>query len=100
MNISKETIKLFTKLAKSSPYTIKRIRTLWLGNELDCIDYEDYYGSEKEKKLRKQAKKLSDIALIKYYISIYDADPEIFPKKILNKLTKKEKETLDIEEEF
>ena len=96
-NIDKKRVKLFRKLARKSPSAIKEIRRMWLENELDCINIEDYYGSEKEYFYRKEAKKMSIGALLTYWVDIYDADAYVLPKRVINSLTDNEKITLDID---
>ena len=97
MNLDEKQVKLFRKLARKSPSAIKEIRRMWLENEIDCIDWEDYYGSEKEKKLRKEAKKMTVGALLTYWVDCYDCDTYVLPKRVLKSLTDNEKITLDIE---
>ena len=96
MNIDEKKVKLFRKLARKSPSAIKEIRRMWLENELDCINIEDYYGSEKEYFYRKKAKKMSIGALLTYWVDIYDADASVLPKKIVKTLTESERELLEI----
>ena len=70
---------------------------MWLHNEIECIDGFDYFGSEKEKKVRKEAKKISVGALLTYWVECYDCDTYVLPKKVLKSLSDNEKITLDIE---
>lgn len=70
----------------------REAREIWLENELDCISFEDYYGSEKEKKVRAKAKKLTSNQLATYMIDFYDAPLDMFSKKSLKSLTARERE--------
>lgn len=96
-NIDRKQIALFRKLARKSSSAIKEIRRMYLENMLDCIDFEDYCGSEKEKKLRKEVKKMSIGALLTYWVDCYDADAYVLPKRVVKQLSEAEKFTLDIE---
>lgn len=96
MNIDKKRVRLFRKLCKSNPSVIRYIRSVWLDNELDCIDFEDYYGSDKERRVRAQAKKLSDNKLIQYWVDFFDCDCSILPKKALKGLKPEQLVTLDL----
>ena len=92
MNLDPKSVKIFRRLTKQSPSTIKRIRKIWLEDQ-SCFFILDWYDGEKlENKIRNKAKRLSDNYLINYFITSYDADFGILPKKLLKTLTKKERE--------
>ena len=84
--------RLFRKLVKADVKVQREIRACWLDNELDCIDYDDYYGSDKERKARAKAKKLTPNQLATYMIDYYEAPLDMgFSKKAINTLNKKER---------
>lgn len=85
-------IRIFRKLMKVDTKAQREARTLWLDNALDCIDYDDYYGSEKEMKIRAKAKTLTTNQLANYMIDCYDAPLDMgFSKKAINTLNKRER---------
>ena len=89
INLDKKQAQIFRKLVKIDLRAQKRIREIWLENQLDCIDYDDYYGSFKEIQVRIKAKKLTPIQLTNYMIEYYDAPMDIFSKKSIKSLTTK-----------
>lgn len=100
INLDKKQAQIFRKLVKIDLRAQKQIRELWLENQLDCIDYDDYYGSFIERQVRVQAKKLTPIQLTNYMIEYYDAPFEIFSKKAFKTLTAKEREIVMLHRAF
>jgi len=85
--------KIFRKLVKTDKRAQNRIRKVWLENQLECIEFDDYFGSEKGKEKKKviaKSNSMGVVALSNYMLVFYDGPFDIFSKKVINNLTEKE----------
>lgn len=94
INLDQKKTQIFRKLAKKDKTIIERIRKVYLENELESADIEDFYDVI-DKLIKERVKKISKKELIEYWEDCYDADFEIVPKKTLKTLTKKEMEIIN-----
>ncbi len=84
---------IFKKIVRTDVKSQEILRRLWLENELTCVD--SIYGSERKKRIRNKAKKLTPLQLAKYGITYYDSSFDILNKKAFKNLTKKEQEFVE-----